>query len=424
MAGPGIRYWELAHALAERGHAVTLVAPTLERASSAVRCRTEGAVPLGRLLRGQDAVLTQWVTPPALHAIQRSRVPLVIDAYDPMQLETLEADRGVPAGLRQARHHSLRGVQNLALLSADAVVCASERQRDLWLGALMALGRISPEVYDQDDTLRNLVDVVPFGCPVGPPQRIGAGPRERFGLAPDDVVVLWGGGIWDWLDPLVLLRAVADLRQSHPRLKLVFMGLEQPTPGSSASAKARATEALADELGLRGTSVFFAYGWVPYEQRQSFLLDADAGISAHLDHAETRFAFRTRVLDYLWAGLPCLLTEGDALADLVAAGGAGSVQPFGDVAAWREALGRLVDDPAGRSAQAAAARRLADAYRWPEVARALEGVLDRLAHRSPSRPSGPQRREVARYTAHGAAALLRSQGPGAVLSRLRSRAIF
>ena len=43
----------------------------------------------------------------------------------------------------------------------------------------------------------------------------------------------------------------------------------------------------------------------------------------HLDHVETAFSFRTRVLDYLWASLPVVTTAGDAMAMLVTGSGAG-----------------------------------------------------------------------------------------------------
>ena len=44
---------------------------------------------------------------------------------------------------------------DVALLLGDAFVCASDRQRDHWLGALGALGRLSPDVYADDPTLRS-----------------------------------------------------------------------------------------------------------------------------------------------------------------------------------------------------------------------------------------------------------------------------
>ena len=50
-----------------------------------------------------------------------------------------------------------------ALRTGDAFICASERQRDLWLGALGALGRLDHAEHARDPSFRNLIDVVPFG---------------------------------------------------------------------------------------------------------------------------------------------------------------------------------------------------------------------------------------------------------------------
>jgi hypothetical protein len=52
--------------------------------------------------------------------------------------------------------------------------------------------------------------------------------------------------------------------------------------------------------------VVFHEQWVPYDERVDWLTDADIGVSLHRHHLETELSFRTRVLDYLWAGL-CLL---------------------------------------------------------------------------------------------------------------------
>ena len=64
-----------------------------------------------------------------------------------------------------------------ALRFADVVLCASERQRLLLLGVLLALGRVNPDTYDGDPTLGRLVRVVPFGLPSEPPRRHGPGRR-------------------------------------------------------------------------------------------------------------------------------------------------------------------------------------------------------------------------------------------------------
>jgi hypothetical protein len=44
-------------------------------------------------------------------------------------------------------------------------ICASERQRDYWLGMLGGRDRLTQAQYTLDPTLRLLIDVVPFGLP-------------------------------------------------------------------------------------------------------------------------------------------------------------------------------------------------------------------------------------------------------------------
>ena len=48
----------------------------------------------------------------------------------------------------------------------------------------------------------------------------------------------------------------------------------------------------------------------------------------------TTKTFRTRLLDYIWAGLPMVVTRGDPLAELVDVQRLGIVVPPGDVTAW------------------------------------------------------------------------------------------
>src|SRR5205814_489039 len=120
-------------------------------------------------------------------------------------------------------------------------------QRDLWLGFLAALGRIDEHQYARDPTLRSLVDVVPFGMPTEPP--LSAGPVLKGvveGIGRDDRVLLWGGGIWDWLDPLTVIRAVAALPRDDVRL--FFLGTRHPHPGMREMPVARRARELADEL--------------------------------------------------------------------------------------------------------------------------------------------------------------------------------
>jgi hypothetical protein len=65
------------------------------------------------------------------------------------------------------------------------------------------------------------------------------------------------------------------------------MGTKSPNdkvPIMDMTLKARQ---LSDELGLTDKSVFFLDGWVPYEDRVNYLLDATIAVSAHFDLPET-----------------------------------------------------------------------------------------------------------------------------------------
>ena len=198
------------------------------------------------------------------------------------------------------------------------------------------------------------------------------------GIGVDDTVLIWGGGIWDWLDPLTVIRAMAEVRAARPDVKLFFLGHQHPNPADvPVMPMYDRAVALAKELGLYGETVFFNDRWVPYEERGSYLLEADLGISAHQEHVETRFAFRTRLLDYIWAGLPMVVTGGDTLAELVAARGLGAVVPVGDVAGFARAILELLSEDDRRARRAGAFEAAREELIWPKALAPLLSVCRR-----------------------------------------------
>src|SRR5205085_4318094 len=180
---------------------------------------------------------------------------------------------------------------------------------------------------------------------------------------------------------------VDRLRADRPDLRLFFLGMSHPSPDVPAMRVATEARALADRLRLTGTHVFFNEGWVDYESRQDYLLEADVGVSAHLDHLEAALSFRARILDYLWAGLPVVVTRGDVLADMVERRELGLTVAAGDVEAMAAALAALLDDADRRQACRANVAAVAPELTWErglaplvEFCRAPRRAPDLLAH--------------------------------------------
>lgn len=400
MAGAGIRAYELARAL--QPHADVTLAAVEERTSplpdvDVVTYRVFEPRDLKPHIKAADAIVARPQWPDVAHWLKHSGARLVFDLYNPEPFEVLEflAERGQVRGVVQAL--TLDRITE-AFRIGHHFMCASGKQRDMWLGAMLAERLIRPQVYDRDPSLLSTIDAVPFGVPDEPPKRTGApGPRERFGLAPDAEIVLWNGGIWKWLDAPTAIRATAELVERRPNAHLVFMAAASDR-AQAAADEARAT---ASELGLLDSHVHFNDEWVAYGERANWLLDSDCAISTHVEHLETRFAFRTRVLDCFWSGLPIVCTQGDELAERIERDDLGGTAAQGDPHALAAALERVLE-----RGRAEYARRLAVAatdHAWNRVVEPLVRwvTADELPPRLGDGLGGFSRRPTAVARHHG-----------------------
>jgi hypothetical protein len=127
------------------------------------------------------------------------------------------------------------------------------------------------------------------------------------------------------------------------------------------------TREISEKLGLTNKHVFFNENWVALDDRQNYLLEADAGVSTHFQHVETTFSFRTRILDYMWANLPIVTTAGDSFGDLVAAEGMGVSVPERDVDALADALEAMLYDPEAAATARENVARVREDFTWEKA---------------------------------------------------------
>ena len=375
MAGPGLRYWELARVLSH-SCAVTLAGPlsgaATHPACALVPLTLADAQELTPLLAEADVLVSNGFMLYHYPQLTQLAIPWVIDAYIPSPTEGLAYYATQPLDAQEAAQQANTAMLNRFFALGDFFLCANERQRDLYLGVLAAAGRLNPHTYAQDRTLRQLIDVLPFGLSAEPPHKTSAILKGVHPAVPaDGKLLLWGGGIWDWLDPLTLVQALPEVLRTHPNTYLYFPGPRHPfaerVPDMPMHQR---TLALADRLGLTDRHVFFGT-WIPHAERSNYLLEADIGVSLHFPGVETRYAFRTRVLDYIWAGLPMVVTEGDSLAELVRERGLGLVVPPQDTTRLAGALCELLSESDARSRRAPAFAATAQELTWERVAAPL-----------------------------------------------------
>ena len=339
VTGPAQRAVKLAEALAE-GCEVTLAAaaPSVFP-DGPFRTLETGPEPDRRLvgaLSAHDVAVVQALPSPRQLLIARRHARrLVADMIAPLALELAEVGDEPATTRAVVRWRAHQMVSHLAV--ADLVLCSNEKQRDLVIGAGLAAG-----LLDGGAPLQDRVVVVPHGIDPSPPLP-GRSLLRANGFADDrDRIAVWGGGIWSWFDPLTAIRAVERLRPSRPDLKLAFVGLDHPNPVLRRAHAPLAAEATAyvRERGLE-EAVAFRPRWLSRDDLFAHLRDADVGLSLSAPTLESRYASRTRVLDYLTVGLPVVCTRGDTMAELVDRHELGRVVGVADVDGVAGALDAL-----------------------------------------------------------------------------------
>lgn len=352
MASPGIRAYQLAGALSRAlpEAEITLAVPgdrgEVPPPAPMVRMQPWASNAEATFMaKNHDVTIARNFPPQFARLLGETRIAL--DAFTPLYVEWMElSKRDILPKWRRTWMSSNRWYLNMQLTLADFIFCADERQRDMWIGMLMALALVPPDVYARDPSLRRFIDIVPYGVPAKPLSP--AGPVLRGvvpGIEPGDEILLWNGGITEWNDAATAISAMDRLRLKRPKARLVFMGINHPDyafgPGAGVT---KAAIEQARELGLEGRNVFFLEGWVPYERIDDYLAEADASLCLGYENLESRFAFRTRYVDLFRARVPLVCTQGDVLADRVAEDPLGITVPERNVDAVVAAIERVLDD--------------------------------------------------------------------------------
>jgi len=149
----------------------------------------------------------------------------------------------------------------------------------------------------------------------------------------------------------------------------------------------------------------------------SWYLDAHAGVAAYPATLETHFCLGSRLLDFVWAGLPVVVSGDELQRQFVEGNGVGYVVPPENPEALGDGIRRIRADVERRAISASAFETVRDKLRWSVVTRPIVEYCQSDAARS---------RRKTRNTLVGALQLAefyaRSVACRASASRLRRRA--
>jgi glycosyltransferase involved in cell wall biosynthesis len=352
-AGVGIRFLELARALVADGHRVEVLSPD----GGAVPGCGAGAISpeaLRSATAGADVTVVQG------HAVNDVlafgiETPLVVDLYDPYIVENFHywGERG--DGVFRHDHATLMA----SLAAGDLFLCASEAQRMFYAGLLVAAGRINPDLFESDPTVRSLIRIVPFGVqpPRVPARPSGAASREIF-----------FGAVYDWYDPFLAVDAVTLAREQEPELTLTF------THHPNADITPQSLFGRLRERVESGAATFVKLEpWIAYDDRAAFYDRFGIALLTFRPSLETDLAMRTRMFDCFWGDLPVVTSSAGGTDPLIARYGSGEVVAGTNPRDYAMAIVDLLRSPRRYEEAVAGCRRFTADHQW---ARLLEPLLE------------------------------------------------
>lgn len=326
LFAPGLRVWIFATVLARAGHEVRLALGDFANPQSPAvqlfdvveenQTFTTTRIPLSEAMTlekslcsavdlfGADCIVTTTDVMANAVAGSGSSLPLWIDFYgSPMAERQQQAalhrhDGGLAAAWRMILPALLRG---------DHFSACSDWQRLAMIGELGACGRLNSLTAGHE-----MVSSIPPGVAL-PPFDNGAA-TLRGSIVPEEAfVILWTGGFNTWTDVQTLHAGLAAAMEQDPRIHFISTG--GAIPGHCEGIYP-AFETLVAQGQHRER--FHLLGWVDLDVVRHAWHEADLAVNIDTFSYEGLLGTRTRLLDWMQAGLPIATTVLAELTDILA----------------------------------------------------------------------------------------------------------
>lgn len=364
MSGPGLRCWHFVKVLLDAGHDVCLIAGRIYGSYP------DNAPPLithrdGRWIYHSVAD-TLWHNPAALRPLVQhfnadcaigitttasavaadlvGDLPFWCDLYGSIMAE---AQLKALVYGDDAHLSHFFAFERKAIERGDIFSSVSERQGWALIGELGLWGRLN-----QWTTGYGFTSTIPIASETTPYPH--ARPMIRGKLAaPEAFIILYSGGYNTWTDVDTLFKALEQVMAQ--REDVVFVSTGGKIEGHDDVTYTR-FQRLTESS--RFANRYKLCGWVANEDVPSYYLESDLGVNADRPSYEAMLGSRTRILDWMRAGLPMISSNLTELAAEVREAGAGLTYEPGDADELARLLLRCIADRPSTRAMGECARRL------------------------------------------------------------------
>lgn len=362
--GGSIHVLEVARGLVARGHQVDAVVHRTP--GTQAREETDG-VRWNRIRWRPDHRFLRFRARAQVEALARqSRPQAVIERYYNFGGEGVWAASrlGVPSLLEVNSPVVDHPGSLKALLDALLLVRPLRRYRERLVRQAAALVAPLPEIVPA--FARTKTETVSWGANVAAftPERRDARARERLGIPPGALAVLFSGSFRPW-HGVHVFEAAARRLTGRDDLYFLLAGGDAPAAGA----------------GYRGRRL----GKVPYTGMPELVAACDLGVApydtARLKQLALGFYWSPlKIFEYMASGLPTLTIPRFPLTEIVRDGQEGLHFREADPGSLAEAIVRLAAEPELRGAMGRSARaRVVARYSWQRHCEQLESVLQRIA---------------------------------------------
>jgi glycosyltransferase involved in cell wall biosynthesis len=297
-------------------------------------------------------------TPTAsIAAANIGELPLWCDLYGSIMAEA-QLKALLYADDRQLAH--FWNFERRALERADKFSTVSERQQWSVVGELGIWGRLN-----QWTSGYQFVTTIPIATEDSPFTATG---RFMRGVrVPEDAfLILYSGGYNTWTDVDTLFAALERVMQANP--KAYFVSTGGVIYGHDDFTYRRFERLIAESVHRER---YHLCGWIDAQALINLYLESDVAVNSDRFAYETMLGSRTRILDWLRAGLPCVSSNLTELAQSVAAYGAGFTYPPGNAEALAACLLACAEPERNARMRQQARRLLTERYTYQATSAAL-----------------------------------------------------